>query len=306
MPITPVDKVWMNGDLVDWDKAHVHVLSHALHYGTGVFEGVRCYDTQRGSAVFRLRDHYRRMERSARIFQMEIPYSVDELMEATFALIRANGLTECYVRPLAYRAFGGEMGVNPSANPVDVAIAVWAWGAYLGEDAVTKGVRVTVSSWRRGDSNIIPPMAKATGAYLNASMAKLEATQAGFDEAIMLNPQGRISEATGQNLFMVKNGELLTPPLIDGPLPGITRESVMKIARDNGMPLEERSLTRADLYIAEELFLTGSATEVIPIREIDGRMFEPGPITQTLQARYADICRGRDEKYHEWLDFVES
>ena len=306
MPIEPVAKIWMNGELVDWDDARIHVLTHALHYGSGVFEGVRCYSTPRGSAVFRLGDHYRRMERSGRIFQMDIPYTVDDLRRATFDVIKANGLDECYVRPLAYRGFGGEMGVNPAANPVDVSIAVWAWGAYLGEDAVTKGVRVTFSSWRRGDPNIIPPSAKATGAYINASMAKLEATQAGFDEAIMLNPQGRISEATGQNLFMVRNGELLTPPLVDGPLPGITRQSVMQIANDSGTPVHETSLSRADLYTAEELFLTGSATEVIPIREIDGRSFEPGPITQTLQQRYADICRGRDEKYYDWLDFLDS
>jgi branched-chain amino acid aminotransferase len=304
MGIQPVDKVWMNGKLVDWADATVHVLTHALHYGSGVFEGLRCYETDRGPAVFRLREHMVRMDRSARIFQMELPYSTDELMRATFAVIEANGLKECYVRPIAFRGFGGEMGVNPAANPVEVAIAVWSWGAYLGEDAVTKGVRVTFSSWRRGDPNIIPPSAKATGAYINASMAKLEATQAGFDEALMLNPQGRVSEATGQNLFLVKNGELLTPPLVDGPLPGITRDSVMHIARDLGMPLSETSITRADVYTAEELFLVGSATEVIPIREVDGRVFEPGPITQTLQARYADICRGRDEKYLDWLDFA--
>jgi branched-chain amino acid aminotransferase len=305
MPIEPVEKVWMNGGLVDWDDAKVHVLTHALHYGSGVFEGVRCYNTPKGPAVFRLGDHFRRMERSGRIFQMEIPYSVDELKRATFDLIKANGLEECYVRPLAFRGFGGEMGVNPNANPVYVSIAVWAWGAYLGEEAVTKGVRVMFSSWHRGDPNIIPPSAKTTGAYINASMAKLEATQAGFDEAIMLNPQGRVSEATGQNIFIVKHGELLTPPLVDGPLPGLTRESVMKVARDLGMSIHESSLTRADLYTAEEVFLTGSATEVIPIREIDGRVFEPGPITQTLQQRYADICRGQDEKYVDWLDFVE-
>ena len=305
MPIDPVDKVWMNGKLVDWQDATVHVLTHALHYGSGVFEGVRCYETPRGPAVFRLGDHYRRLERSARIFQMELPYSVDELMRGTFEVITANGLKECYIRPLAYRGFGGEMGVNPAANPVDVSIAVWSWGAYLGEDAITKGVRVTFSSWRRGDPNIIPPSAKATGAYINASMAKLEATQAGFDEAIMLNPLGHVSEGTGQNLFMVRNGEILTPPLIDGPLPGITRESVIQVAHDLGMPIVERSLTRADVYAAEELFLTGSATEVVPIREVDGRHFECGPITQTLQQRYADICRGKDEKYFDWLDFVE-
>ena len=305
MPIAPVDKIWMNGELVGWDAAQVHVLTHALHYGTGVFEGVRCYSTDKGPAVFRLRDHFRRLHRSARVFQMEIPYSVEALTQATFELIKANSLEECYIRPLAYRGFGGEMGVNPSANPVDVAIAVWAWGAYLGEEAVTKGVRVTMSSWRRGDPNNIPPNAKTTGAYLNASMAKLEATQAGFDEAIMLNPSGRVAECTGQNLFMVRNGEVLTPPLVDGPLPGITRESVIKIARDEGISLYETSLTRADLYTAEELFLTGSATEVIPICEIDGREFECGPITQTVQQKYSAIVKGQDEKYSDWLDLVE-
>ncbi len=304
MGIQPVEKVWMNGELVAWDQATVHLLTHALHYGSGVFEGVRCYKTDRGPAVFRLREHYERMERSARIFQMDIPYSVDELIRATFDLITANSLDECYVRPIAHRGFGGEMGVNPAANPVDVAIATWAWGAYLGEEAATKGVRVTISSWRRGDPNIVPPAAKTTGAYVNACMAKLESTQAGFDEAIMLNPHGRISEATGQNLFVVKNGEVLTPPLLDGPLPGITRDSVIHVARDLGIPIYERSLSRSDLYVAEELFLTGSATEVIPIREVDGRTFDPGPITQTLQQRYSDICRGRDEKYVDWLDFV--
>jgi branched-chain amino acid aminotransferase len=305
MPIQPVEKVWMNGELVDWDSATVHVLTHALHYGSGVFEGVRCYQTDRGPAVYRLREHYERMERSARIFQMEIPYSVDDLMRGTFDVIKANNLTECYVRPLAYRGFGGEMGVNPAANPIDVSIAVWEWEAYLGAEAANKGCRVTFSSWRRGDPNNIPPNAKATGAYINASMAKLEATQAGFDEAIMLNPVGRVAEATGQNLFLVRGGEVLTPPLVDGPLPGITRESVIKIARDQGTPVHETSLNRADLYTADELFLTGSATEIIPICEVDGRVYEPGPITQELQQRYSEICRGRDEKYLDWLDFVE-
>jgi branched-chain amino acid aminotransferase len=305
MPIQPVEKVWMNGELVDWGDATVHVLTHALHYGSGVFEGVRCYQTDRGPAVYRLREHYERMERSARIFQMEIPYSVDDLMRGTFDVIKANDLTECYVRPLAYRGFGGEMGVNPAANPIDVSIAVWEWEAYLGAEAASKGCRVTFSSWRRGDPNNIPPNAKATGAYINASMAKLEATQAGFDEAIMLNPAGRVAEATGQNLFLVRGGEILTPPLVDGPLPGITRESVIQIARDQGTPVHETSLNRADLYTADELFLTGSATEVIPICEVDGRVYEPGPITQSLQQRYSEICRGRDEKYLDWLDFVE-
>jgi branched-chain amino acid aminotransferase len=304
MPIQPVEKVWINGELVNWEDATTHVLTHALHYGTGVFEGIRCYETPRGPAVFRLRDHLARMERSAQIFLMEIPFSIDELVDATHDLIKVNALTSCYVRPIAYRGFGGEMGVNPEKNPIDVAIAVWAWGTYLGEEALRDGVRMTVSSWRRGDPNIIPPQAKVTGAYVNAAMAKLEAVRAGFDEAIMLNPDGFVSEATGENLFIVRGGEILTPPLIAGPLPGITRDSIIKIAADLGMPLFERSLTRADLYTAEEVFCTGTAAEVTPVREIDGRLVQPGPITQTLQQKYFAIVKGEDEKYSDWLDYV--
>jgi branched-chain amino acid aminotransferase len=307
MPIQPVEKVWMNGEQVDWKDATVHVLSHALHYGTGVFEGIRCYETPRGPAVFRLRDHLRRMERSAKIFLMEIPYSVDELIEATHSLIVANRMKSCYIRPIAYRGFGGEMGVNPEKNPVDVSIAVWAWGAYLGEEALKHGIRITVSSWRRHDPNIIPPQAKVTGAYINSAMAKLEATRNGFDEAVMLNPQGMVSEATGENLFIVRDGELLTPPLIEGPLPGITRSSIIAIARDLGMTVYETPLTRSDLYLAEEMFVTGTAAEVTPVREVDERMLgEPGPITQAIQSRYFSIVQGGDEKYFDWLDFVET
>lgn len=307
MPIQPVDKVWMNGQLVDWKDATVHVLTHALHYGSGVFEGIRCYETSQGPAVFRLADHLQRMDRSAKIFMMEIPYSVEELRRATHELIKVNGLASCYVRPIAYRGFGGEMGVNPENNPVDVSIAVWHWGTYLGEEALTKGVRMTISSWRRQDPNIIPPSAKATGAYINSSMAKLEAVHAGFDEAIVLNLLGQVSEGTGENVFIVYNGEILTPPLIAGPLPGITRDSIMTIAADLGMPIFERPLTRADLYTAEEIFVTGTAAEVTPVREIDGRVIgDPGPITQTLQQKYFAIVKGEDEKYFDWLDFVST
>jgi branched-chain amino acid aminotransferase len=304
VPIEPVAKVWMNGELVEWDKATVHVLTHALHYGTGVFEGVRCYETSRGPAIFRLRDHLRRMERSAKIFMMEIPYSVDHLCQAAFELVRVNGLRSCYVRPIAYRGYG-EMGVNPERNPIDVAIAVWPWGAYLGDDALKNGVRMTVSSWRRHDPNIIPPMAKVTGAYINSSMAKLEAVHAGYDEAIMLNPAGFVSEATGENIFIVKDGELLTPPLVSGPLPGITRDSVMSIAADLGVPVFETQLTRADLYVAEEMFCVGTAAEVTPVREIDERVIgEPGPVTLAIQQKYFQIVKGEDEKYFDWLDFL--
>jgi branched-chain amino acid aminotransferase len=306
MPIQPVDKVWKNGELVDWENATVHVLTHALHYGTGVFEGIRCYETDRGPAVFRLRDHLERMERSAKVFMMEIPYSCDELIAAVHELVKVNNMKSCYVRPIAFRGFGGEMGVNPEKNPIDVAIAVWAWGTYLGDEALKKGVRMTVSSWRRHDPNIIPPQAKVTGAYINSSMAKLEAVHKGFDEAIMLNPDGYVSEATGENIFIVKDGEILTPPLIAGILPGITRNSILTIAADLGMPIFERALTRSDLYVAEEMFCTGTAAELTPVREVDGRVIgDPGPITQTLQQKYFAIVKGEDEKYVDWLDFVE-
>jgi branched-chain amino acid aminotransferase len=304
MPVPSVDKVWMDGRMVNWNDANIHILSHALHYGSGVFEGVRCYETPKGPAVFRLRDHLERMERSAKIFMMEVPFSVDELVAATFELIRTNGLRSCYVRPIAYRGFG-EMGLNPEHNPVSVAIAVWAWGAYLGDEALKHGVRMTISSWRRHDHNIIPPHAKVTGAYVNASMAKLEAVRAGYDEAIMLNPAGYVSEATGENIFIVRNGELLTPPLAAGPLPGITRASIMTIAADLGIPMFESLLTRADLYLAEEMFCSGTAAEVTPVREIDDRVIgEPGPVTQTIQQKYFEIVKGEDDKYADWLDFL--
>jgi branched-chain amino acid aminotransferase len=304
MPIQAVDKVWMNGKMVDWANATVHVLSHALHYGTGVFEGIRCYQTARGPALFRARDHFERLTRSAKIFLMHIPYSVDELVTATHELIRANDLRSCYVRPIAFRGFG-EMGVNPTNNPVDVTIAVWPWGAYLGDEALKRGVRMTVSSWRRHESNAIPTQAKATGAYINSAMAKVEAVRTGFDEAIMLNAQGFVSEATGENLFVVLDGELFTPPLGAGPLPGITRSSVMSIAADLGMSVSERQISRGDLYVADEIFCTGTAAEVTPVREVDGRVVgDPGPITQTLQQKYFAIIKGEDEKYFDWLDWV--
>jgi branched-chain amino acid aminotransferase len=304
MPIQPVAKVWKNGELMDWENATVHVLSHALHYGTGVFEGIRCYETARGPAMFRPHDHLERLKRSAQIFLMDIPYATAELVKAARTLIRVNELSACYVRPIAFRGYG-EMGVNPENNPVDVCIAVWPWGTYLGDEALHRGVRMTVSSWRRHDQNIIPPQAKVTGAYVNASMAKLEAVRSGFDEAVMLNPSGYVSEATGENLFVVIEGEIFTPPLGAGPLPGITRSSVMTIAADLGMPVRERQLARADLYTADEIFCTGTAAEVTPVREVDHRVLgDPGPVTQTIQQRYFSVVRGEDEKYLGWLDLV--
>ena len=304
MPIQPVDKVWMNGELVAWKDATVHVLAHALHYGTGVFEGVRCYETPQGPAVFRLREHLERMERSGKIFMMEIPYSVEELRRATHDLIKINELKSCYVRPIAFRGYG-EVGVNPENNPVDVTIAVWSWGAYLGDEALKHGVRMTISSWRRHDPNIIPPAAKVTGAYINSVAAKQEAVHKGFDEAILLNGQGFVAEASGENIFIVKDGEVFTPPLAAGSLGGITRRTIMKIAADLGFPVNEAQIARSDLYLADEMFCCGTAAEVTPVREVDGRMIPaPGPITQEVQAKYFAIVRGEDEKYYDWLDFV--
>ena len=235
---------------------------------------------------------------------MDIPYSVDDMAKATMETIRANDLESCYVRPIAYRGYG-EMGVNPERNPVDVSIAVWPWGAYLGEEALRHGVRMTVSSWRRHDPNIIPPQAKVTGAYVNSAMAKVEAVHAGYDEAVMLNPDGYVSEATGENLFIVKEGEIFTPPLAAGPLPGITRDTVLAIAKDLGITVTETLLTRADLYLAEEMFCSGTAAEVTPMREIDERVIGgPGPVTQTIQGKFFEIVKGEDEKYSDWLAFV--
>lgn len=305
MPIEAVDKVWMNGELVPWADAKVHVLSHALHYGTGVFEGIRCYETPKGPAVFRLRDHLRRLEQSGKIFMMELPYTPDELRDATAELIKVNGLRSCYVRPIAFRGYG-DIGVNPENNPVDVTIAVWPWGAYLGEEALKKGVRMTISSWRRHDVNIIPPAAKVTGAYINSVAAKQEALHKGFDEAIMLNSAGFVSEATGENIFVVRDGEVLTPPLAAGALAGITRNSVMQIAADLGTPVKETMITRSDLYLADEMFCCGTAAEVTPVREVDGRIIgDPGPITQAVQSKFFEVVKGEDEKYYEWLEFIE-
>lgn len=304
MPIQAVDVIWMNGEMVAWEKATVHVLSHALHYGTGVFEGIRCYETPKGPAVFRLEDHMNRLENSARIFMMDLPYTADELVAATHETIKANGLKSCYIRPIAFRGYG-EIGVNPEANPIDVVVAVWPWGAYLGDEALEHGVRMTISSWRRHDPNIIPPAAKVTGAYINSVAAKQEALHKGFDEAIMLNTQGYVAEATGENIFLVKDGEITTPELSAGALSGITRASVMTLAADLGNPVRETMVSRSDLYTADEIFCCGTAAEVTPVREIDGRVIgKPGPVTKEIQQKFFDAVKGVDEKYADWLDIV--
>ncbi len=306
MPLQKVDKIWMDGKLVDWDDANVHILTHTLHYGSGVFEGIRCYATSQGGAVFRLTDHIERLFDSAKIFIIDIPYTVEQLVEATKETVRVNNIDECYIRPIAYLGYG-EMGLNPLPCPVNVSIAVWPWGTYLGDEGIKHGVRVKVSSWQRHDPNAIPPAAKGTGMYINSSMAKVEALKAGYDEAILLSPQGYVSECTGENIFVVKNGKLLTPPVSSGALEGITQSSVMTIARDLGVEVEVTNVLRSDLYLADEAFLTGTAAEVVPIRSIDDREIgEPGPLTRKVQETYFATVRGQVDQYKDWLEHVST
>ena len=304
MPIEKTEKIWMDGELVAWDEAKVHVLTHTLHYGSGVFEGIRAYATDRGPAVFRLTEHMRRLHDSANLLMMDIPYSVEELVEATKETIRVNRVDSCYVRPIAYLGYG-EMGLNPLPSPVQVSIAVWPWGTYLGDDGVKNGVRMKISTWRRMDPNINPVAAKGTGVYINSSLAKVEALKGGYDEAILLNMAGTVSEATGENVFVVKNGVLLTPPLSAGALEGLTRDTVMTIARDLGYEVREQTLLRTDLYLADEAFLCGTAAEIVPMRSVDDREIgEPGEITRKIQETYFAIVHGQVEKYADWLEYA--
>ncbi len=304
MPIPEVEKIWMDGELVDWADAKIHLLTHTLHYGSGVFEGVRAYETDRGAAVFRLTDHLARLFRSAAIYRMSIPFSLEELVQATKDVIRANNLNSCYIRPIAYRGYG-EMGLNPMAAPVNVAIAVWPWGAYLGEEGLQQGVRAKVSSFRRIESNTIPTAAKACGQYLNSILAKIEVVEAGYEEAILLNTHGFVADGAGENIFVVKRGVLYTPPTSAGALEGITRGAIIELAEDFGIPCVEKDLVRTDLYLAEEAFFTGTAAEVVPIREVDDRTIgEPGPITKKLQHKFFEIAAGRDGRYDAWLEYV--
>jgi branched-chain amino acid aminotransferase len=306
MPISKVDKIWMDGEMVDWDDATIHVLTHTLHYGSGVFEGIRAYRTPDGPAVFRLTDHIRRLFDSAAMLLIEIPYSIEQIVEATKELIRVNEIEECYIRPLVYLGYG-EMGLNPLPCPVNVSIAVWPWGTYLGEEGIRHGVRVKVSSWRRQDPNMIPPAAKVTGLYVNSSLAKVEALKSGYDEAILLNSQGWVSECSGENLFIVKDGSILTPPLAAGALDGITRDSVWAIANDLGYEVVEENLWRSDLYTADEAFLTGTAAEVVPIRSVDDRVIgEPGEVTRKIQETYFAAIRGEVEAYKGWLEYARA
>ena len=303
--LIPTPKIWMNGELVEWDKAQVHVLTHTLHYGTGVFEGIRAYETSKGTAIFRLTEHIERLFRSAHILSMEIPYTVEELVQATKDTVASTGLPSCYVRPLAYYGYG-EMGLNTLPCKVDVAIACWPWGAYLGDDALTKGVRMKISSWTRHDHNTMPPAAKTVGNYVNSSFAKVEALRAGYDEAIMLAPNGLVAECTGENIFCSRNGIILTPPLSAGALEGITQNSVMEIGRDLGIDIRIDNIARSDLYIADEIFVCGTAAEVSAVASVDDRSVPaPGPATTAIGQMYGRVVRGQEAKYAHWCELAK-
>ncbi len=306
MPVPKMAKIWMDGELVDWDDAKVHVLTPTLHYGWGVFEGIRAYATSRGPAVFQHRPHIERLFRSAEILGMDLPYTVDEIMEATRELCRVNGQESYYIRPLVYLGYG-EMGLNPLTSQVRVMVAVWPWGAYLGDEGIAKGIRAKISSWTRIGANMIPTGAKAAGVYINSSLAKVESLKAGYDEAILLNEHGRVAEGTGENLFVVRDGVLLTPALSEGVLQGITRDAIIEFARDLDIPFRETALLRQDLYTADEAFLTGTAAEVVPIRSVDDREIgPPGPITKQLQDMFFNVVRGKEPKYDHMLDYVRA
>ncbi len=297
--------IWHNGEFVRWEDAKVHVLSHGLHYGTGVFEGIRCYETERGPAVFRHREHLARLEKSAGLYYFELPYSAEDLRQATHELIRRNGLRSCYIRPLAFRGYG-EMGLYAQSAPIEVIIAVWPWGAYLGEESKMHGIRTKVSSWRTISGDSLIPHAKASGQYLNSILAKTESANAGYDEAILLDQHGCVSEGSGENVFVVRDGTLLTPGHTSAILDGITRASVIQIALDLGYKVEERSIARAEMYLADEMFLTGTAAELVPVRSVDDHeLGEPGEITKVIQAKFEDALCGRAEEYLEWLDPIE-
>jgi branched-chain amino acid aminotransferase len=306
--VKQADLIWMNGDLVAWEDAKVHVLTHGLHYGTGVFEGVRCYDTEIGPAVFRNREHVERLLRSAELYYMPVPYSAEQLREATLQTIAANGMRACYIRPIIFRGYG-QMGLNPLDAPVEVSIAVWEWGAYLGEEGKRSGVRAKVSSWRRISPDSLLPAAKASGQYLNSVLAKIESYKAGYEEAILLDDQGRVCEGSGENIYVVRDGAIATPPLTASILEGVSRRSVIQIARDLGYEVIERDLSRAELYLADEVFLTGTAAELVPVREVDDHTIgdgRPGELTRVLQKAFEDALLGRSERYREWLDPVPS
>jgi branched-chain amino acid aminotransferase len=305
MPVKKVEKIWMNGKLVNWDDARIHVLSHVIHYGSSWFEGIRCYETAKGPAIFRLDRHLRRLFDSVRIYRTEIPYSMQEIEEAVLETVRANKMRACYIRPIVYRGYG-DVGVNPLTCPVDVSIAVWEWGRYLGPEALTDGIDACVSTWNRPAPNTLPAMAKAGGNYILSQLMKIEAVEAGFKEAIALDVDGHVSEGSGENIFAVKDGTIFTPSFSSSLLPGITRASVIQIAAEAGYSVQELSLPREMLYIADELFFTGTAVEVTPIRSVDRVKVadgKPGPVTMKMQKAFFDIVKNGNDP-HRWLKYV--
>jgi branched-chain amino acid aminotransferase len=302
--VNTADLIWLNGEFVAWEDAKVHVLTHALHYGTGVFEGIRAYETQGGTAIFRNQDHLERLEKSAKLYYMDLPYPREQLREVTHELIVRNGFKSCYIRPLVWRGYG-PMGLNPLDNPVEAMIAVWEWGAYLGEEGKRNGVRARTSSYRRISSESLIPHSKASGQYLNSVLAKIESVKAGYEEAILLDDKGYVCEGTGENVFVIKDGVIHTPGQADGILDGINRKSCIQIARDLGYEVVERNIARAELALADEVFLTGTAAELTPMREIDDiEIGPPGPITREVQGVFEDALCGRDARYADWLDLV--
>jgi len=302
--VNTADLIWLNGEFVAWEDAKVHVLTHALHYGTGVFEGIRAYETPNGTAIFRNQDHLERLEKSAKLYYMDVPYSREQLREVTHELIARNGFKSCYIRPLVWRGYG-PMGLNPLDNPVEAMVAVWEWGAYLGEDGKRNGVRARTSSYRRISSESLIPHSKASGQYLNSVLAKIESVKAGYEEAILLDDKGYVCEGTGENVFVIKDGVIHTPGQADAILDGINRKSCIQIARDLGYEVIERNIARAELALADEVFLTGTAAELTPMREIDDiEIGPPGPITREIQGVFEDALCGRDARYADWLDLV--
>ncbi|MFN0158590.1 MAG: branched-chain amino acid transaminase [Bacteroidota bacterium] len=305
MPVKKVEKIWMNGKLVNWDDANIHILSHVIHYGSSWFEGIRCYDTAKGPAIFRLDRHLRRLFDSTKIYRTEIPFTMEQMEEAILTTIRANKMKACYVRPIVYRGYG-DVGVNPLNCPVDVTIAVWEWGSYLGPEALANGIDVCISTWNRPAPNTLPQMAKAGGNYILSQLMKVEAIQAGFAEAIALDVNGNLSEGSGENLFIVHDGVLYTPPLSSSLLPGVTRASIAHLAEEMGYKIVVTNLPREFVYVADELFFTGTAAEVTPIRSVDKQKVgngKPGPVTLKLQKAFLDVVKtGVDT--HNWLKFV--
>lgn len=305
MKIRPLKKIWLDGALVGWDEAKIHVLTHGLHYGYSVFEGIRFHRTSRGPAIFRLDDHLDRFVNSAKIYRMPLPFRREELKAACVELVKANGISDGYIRPIAFSGYG-EMGLNPTECDIQVAIALWEWGAYLGEAGLSQGVRAMISSWVRMDSRSLPPQAKCASNYANSALAKMEAVTAGYDEAILLNAAGMVAEGPGENVFRVKKNVVSTPPASSGILRGVTRDSVIRFVADEGLEFQRTDFTREELFTADELFYTGTAAGITPIREVDGRKIGNGgfPITKRLQKRYEDTVHGRVPAYREWLTYA--